>query len=53
MFQGRIQGDSLGSGEPPLRDKEIFLNSCREEAEFGQVNHLGSHEKEGWGKRGI
>ena len=36
----------VGFGRTPLRDKEIFWsNSCWDGAEFGEVNHLGWHEK--------
>jgi len=43
-------GVSLGSDEPPRR--EIFWsNSCREGAEYGEVNRLGWHENGGRGSR--
>ena len=48
-FQGRIQGEFVGFGRTPSETKKFFWSkSCREGAEFGEVNCLGWHEKGGW-----
>jgi len=47
VAQGQIQGGSLGSDEPPSQTKKFFWsNSCRQGAEFGEVNRLGDMKRE-------